>query len=87
MAKKLKIKTNPSPKRQKSESVKTGEASDTRTMPDATLPDRGIGSSYAMSLGKLMEDAERQNRDSYLGVKSTIIDPKEYSHSLIKTKE
>lgn len=71
------------------ETVDTGEKADQRKYPDAQMKDRGIGSSFAMALGNILEDAKefkKAAKAGFLGKPSEVIDPKEYSQSLTKSK-
>lgn len=81
-------KTKKSDKKQ-GETAKTGQASDTRTKPMAADQSRGIGSSFAYAVKKIMEDAGNMkgSKSGFLGVESEVLDPKEFAQSLIKKQD
>ena len=65
----------------------TGEESDRRVQvaPDSGL-DRGIGSSFAMAVGELLQDAKkmRGSQVGFLGQEKEVIDIKQYNQTLKK---
>ena len=65
----------------------TGEESDRRVQvaPNSGL-DRGIGSSFAMAVGEILQEAKtmRGSKQGFLGTEKETIDIKEYNQSLNK---
>ena len=65
----------------------TGEESDRRVQvaPNSGL-DRGIGSSFAMAVGELIQDAKkmRGSQTGFLGQEKEVIDIKDYNQTLKK---
>ena len=79
------LKTKKTDKSKQGEPAKTGEMSDDRKIPSSRTSDRGIGSSYAMAVANILEDAKTMKSDakkSFLGQESKVIDPKQFSQSL-----
>lgn len=71
------------------EPARTNSASDARVRRPPRTMNRGIGSSYAYAVRNVMEEAKTMKGSdaAWLGQEKKILDPKEYSHSLIETKK
>jgi hypothetical protein len=69
--------------------AKTGKKAEDMQKHEATLSDRGDGSSYAYAVQSVMEEAKniKGSSSSFLGVDKEIIEPKELGHAFLGRKK
>jgi hypothetical protein len=77
-------------KKQQGKSVSGASLSAKNQMKFPEMLERGLGSSYAMAVSRLMDQASSLSgsKNGFLGVEKVTLDPVEHgSHSLIEKKE